>query len=152
MAGTWSIQNATVLESNAAVPDTPVDGTLFQFEPTRIVTIGGLSVDPDDLAALIGAPLVSYVNQIDQTRVFYGLVVDRRSSGGTRLESALAGGSVDANTIAVEAFTSVQAPNDAEPTFTRSRYLLVRVSGTSPLLHRPEDWTAEDLTRAAFGR
>jgi hypothetical protein len=151
MAGTWVIQNATVVETNATVPDPPVDGTMFQFEPTRIATIGGLSVDPDDLAAIIGAPLISYVNQIDASRVFYGLVVDRRPSGGTRLETALAGGAVDANTIAVEAFNSLQAPNDVEPMFTRSRYLLVRVPGTTPLQHRPEDWTADDLVRAAFG-
>lgn len=151
MAGTWAIQNATILETNAVVPDPPVDGTLFQFEPTRVATIGGLSVDPDDLAAIIGAPLVSYVNQIDGSRVFYGLVVDRRATGGLRLETALAGGAVDANTIAVEAFNSAQAPNEAEPQFTRSRYLLVRVPGTTPLLHRPEDWTAADLLRSAFG-
>lgn len=151
MAGTWVIQNATVLETNSPIPDPPVDGTMFQLEPERIATIGGLSVDPDDLAAIIGAPLVSYVNQVDGARVFYGVVIDTRASGGTRVETALAGGAVDANTIAVEAFNSVQTPSNEEPLFTRSRYLLVRAPGTTPLLHRPEDWTSADLVRAAFG-
>ena len=109
MAGTWAIQNATIIETNAAVPVPPVNGTQFVIEPTRVVSIGGLSVDPDDLATILGAPLASYVNQVDASRVFYGLVVDRRSTGGTRAETALAGGALDANTISVEAFTTEPA-------------------------------------------
>ena len=151
MAGTWAIQNTEVVDSNAVTPNPPVDGTLFQLEPTRVATIGGLSVDPAVLEQLIGAPLVTYVNQVDASRVFYGVLVDQRSSGGARLETALAGGAIDADTIMVEAFTSEQSPTDPEPIFTRSRYQLVRVPGTTPLLHRPESWTAGDLSRAAFG-
>lgn len=151
MAGTWTIQDAVVIETNAAVPDPPFNGTPMVFEPTRIASIGGLSVAPGDLAAVIGAPLVSYVNVIDSSTVFYGLVVDQRATGGPRLETALAGGAVSANTIAVEAFNSVQLPTDTVPRFTRSVYILVRAPGTTPLQHRPEDWTFEDLVRSAFG-
>ncbi|MGC6489322.1 MAG: hypothetical protein ACON4Z_16870 [Planctomycetota bacterium] len=151
MAGTWTIQDAIVVETNAAVPNPPFNGTPMAFEPTRIASIGGLSVAPGDLAALIGSPLVSYVNVIDSSTVFYGLVVDQRASGGDRLETALAGGAVSANTIAVEAFNSTQSPSDPVPRFTRSRYVLVRSPGTTPLLHRPEDWTFGDLSRSAFG-
>ena len=61
------------------------------------------------------------------------------------------GGALDADTILVEAFTSEQSSADPAPVFTRSRYQLVRVSGTTPLLHRPESWAAGDLSRAAFG-
>lgn len=151
MAGTWTIQDAVVIETNAAVPDPPFNGTPMVFEPTRIASIGGLSVAPGDLAAVIGSPLVSYVNVIDSSTVFYGLVVDQRATGGPRLETALAGGAVSANTIAVEAFNSVQLPSDTVPRFTRSVYILVRAPGTTPLQHRPEDWTFEDLVRSAFG-
>ena len=151
MAGTWAIQNAEVVDSNAATPSLPVDGTLFQVELTRIATIGGVSVDPAELEQLLGTPLVTYVNQVDASRVFFGALVDQRSSGGVRLETALAGGAIDADTIMVEAFTSEQSPTDPEPIFTRSRYQLVRVPGTTPLLHRPESWAAGDLSRAAFG-
>jgi len=151
MAGTWEIQNTEVVDTNAPTPTPPVDGTLFQLEPTRIAAIGGLSVDPIVLEQLIGAPLVTYVNQVDASRVFYGVLVDQRSSGGARLETALAGGALDADTILVEAFTSEQSSADPAPVFTRSRYQLVRVSGTTPLLHRPESWAAGDLSRAAFG-
>lgn len=151
MAGTWTIQDAVVIETNAAVPDPPFNGTPMVFEPTRIASIGGLSVAPGDLAAVIGSPLVSYVNVIDSSTVFYGLVVDQRATGGPRLETALAGGAVSANTIAVEAFNSVQLPTDTVPRFTRSVYILVRAPGTTPLQHRPEDWTFEDLVRSAFG-
>ncbi len=151
MAGTWTIQDAIVVETNAAAPNAPFNGTPRQFEPTRIASIGGLSVAPSDLSALIGSPLVSYVNVIDESTVFYGLVVDQRASGGERLETALAGGAVAANTIAVEAFNSVQSATDPVPLFTRSRYVLVRSPGTTPLQHRPEEWTFGDLARSAFG-
>ena len=51
----------------------------------------------------------------------------------------------------MEAFNSVQLPTDTVPRFTRSVYILVRAPGTTPLQHRPEDWTFEDLVRSAFG-
>ena len=37
------------------------------------------------------------------------------------------------------------------PRFTRSRYLLVRTPGTTPLQHRPEEWAFEGMVQAAFG-
>lgn len=151
MPGIWTIQDTIIVETNAAVPNPPFNGTVFEFEPTRIASIGGLSVTPGDLIAIIGSPLVSYVNVIDSSTVFYGLVVDQRASGGLRLETALAGGAVDANTIAVEAYNSSQSPSDVVPRFTRSRYVLVRTPGTTPLQHRPEEWTFEDMIEAAFG-
>jgi hypothetical protein len=151
MAGTWVIAAAEVIETNAPTPNPPFNGTVFQFEPDRIATIGGLSVDPDDLALILGGPLASYVNVIDASRVFYGLTVDNRPTGGSRLESALAGGAISNNAILVEAYNSEQLANQPLPYYTRSRYVLLRVPGTTPLLHRPEDWTAEDLLRNAFG-
>ena len=151
MAGTWAIQDTSVLETNAANPTSPPNGTLFMLEPTRIASIGGLSVEQSALEQFVNAPLESYVNQLDGTNVYYAVVTDQRASGGERIETALAGGAVDANTILVEAFTSAQGASDPAPQFTRSRYTLVRVPGTTPLQHRPESWTAEDLLRAAFG-
>ena len=151
MAGLWSIQEAVIIEANTATPTPPLPGTLFEMEPTRIASISGLSVAPADLAILIGAPLVSYVNVVDGSTVFYGIVVDQRASGGLRVETALAGGSVGPDTISVEAFNSTQAPNEVVPTFTRARYQLVRVAGTTPLLHRPEDLDFGDLVSLAFG-
>ena len=151
MAGLWSIQDAVIIETNTATPTPPLNGTLFQLEPTRIAAIGGLSVAPADLAILIGAPLVSYVNVVEGSTVFYGIVVDQRASGGLRVETALAGGSVGPDSISVEAFNSTQAPNEVVPTFTRARYQLVRVAGTTPLLHRPEELDFGDLVSLAFG-
>jgi hypothetical protein len=151
MAGTWVIDDAVIIETNAPVPNPPFNGTLFELEPTRVSSIGGLSVAPGDLIAVIGSPLVSYVNLIDASTVFYGLVIDQRATGGERIETALAGGAVDTNTIAVEAYNSTQSPSDVIPRYTRSRYVLVRTPGTTPLLHRPEDLGFEDLFRRAFG-
>ena len=88
-----------IVETNAAVPNPPFNGTVFEFEPTRIASIGGLSVTPGSLIAIIGSPLVSYVNVIDSSTVFYGLVVDQRASGGLRLETALAGGAACCATV-----------------------------------------------------
>ena len=48
-------------------------------------------------------------------------------------------------------FNSTQAPNEVVPTFTRARYQLVRVAGTTPLLHRPEELDFGDLVSLAFG-
>ena len=151
MAGMWGIEDAVVIETNAPVPNPPFNGTMFELEPTRIASIGGLSVAPGDLIAVIGSPLVSYVNLVEASTVYYGLVVDQRATGGLRIETALAGGAVDANTISVEAYNSTQSATDLTPRYTRSRYVLVRTSGTTPLLHRPEELGFEDLVRRAFG-
>ena len=151
MAGMWVIEDAVVIETNAPVPNPPFNGTMFELETTRIASIGGLSVAPGDLIAVIGSPLVSYVNLVEASTVYYGLVVDQRATGGLRIETALAGGAVDANTISVEAYNSTQSATDLVPRYTRSRYVLVRTSGTTPLLHRPEELGFEDLFRRAFG-
>ena len=151
MAGMWVIEDAVVIETNAPVPNPPFNGTMFELETTRIASIGGLSVAPGDLIAVIGSPLVSYVNLVEASTVYYGLVVDQRATGGLRIETALAGGAVDANTISVEAYNSTQSATDLVPRYTRSRYVLVRTSGTTPLLHRPEELGFEDLVRRAFG-
>ncbi|MEC8251701.1 MAG: hypothetical protein VX044_00705 [Planctomycetota bacterium] len=151
MAGMWVIEDAVIIETNAPVPNPPFNGTMFELETTRIASIGGLSVAPGDLIAVIGSPLVSYVNLIESSTVYYGLVVDQRATGGLRIETALAGGAVDANTISVEAYNSTQSVTDQIPRYTRSRYVLVRTSGTTPLLHRPEELGFEDLFRRAFG-
>lgn|GEM_PF-3416647 len=151
MAGTWSIQDTLIIDSNAPAPNPPIDGTLLQFEPGRIVTIGGFSVDAALLESLVGLPLESYVNQIDASRVFFAVAVDRRPLGGSRQESALAGGAIDNNTILVEAFNSAQSSSDPVPLYTLSRYRLVRVAGTTLLQHQPETWTADDFLRAVFG-
>lgn len=151
MAGTWAVQNAQIVETNTANPTPPPTGTLFQLEPTRIASIGGLSVQQPALEQFINAPLDSYVNQLDGTKMYYGVVADQRAAGGERIEIALAGGALDANTILVESFTSAQSTSAPAPQFTRSRYSLVRVPGTTPLGHRPESWTAKDLFQAAFG-
>ena len=151
MAGSWVIQNAEVLEANTTNPTPPPDGTLFQLESTRVASIGGLNVEQSALEQFVNAPLESYINQLDGTNVYYAVISDQRASGGERIETALAGGAVDANTILVESFNSVQGASDLVPHFIRSRYSLVRVPGTTPLQHRPESWTLEDLLRAAFG-
>jgi len=151
MAGLWSIQDTVIIESNNPVPTPPVDGTIFELDPTRIVTIGGFDVSPGALAQAAGAPLISYINVVDMSSVFYGVVIDERASGGSRFETALAGGAVDADTVVVEALNSSQSAIAAFPSFTRSRYKLVRTSGTMPLQHRPEEWTFEDMARSAFG-
>ena len=151
MVGTWSIQDTLIIDSNAPSPNPPIDGTLLQLEPNRIVTIGGFSVDAALLESLVGLPLESYVNQVDASRVFFAVAVDLRPLGGSRQESALAGGAIDNNTILVEAFNSEQSSSDPAPLYTLSRYRLVRVAGTTPLQHQPETWTADDLLRAVFG-
>jgi hypothetical protein len=154
MAGTWQIQNATVIDSNSTQPVPPLNGTTFVIEPGRVVSIGGLPVDAAGLQVLLGAPLDSYVNQVDDRTVFYGLIVDRRSAMQSREEVAVAGGALDADTISVEAYTSTQAPSAAEPIFTLSRYQLVRVAPTTPLHLLPEgaEPAVEDVLHAAFGR
>lgn len=151
MAGSWVIQNSEVLEANTTNPMPPPNSTLFQLESTRFASIGGLSVEQSALEQFVNAPLESYVNQLDGTNAYFAVVIDQRAFGGDRVETALAGGAVDANTIMVEAFNSTQGASDPAPSFIRSRYSLVRVPGTTPLQHRPESWTAGDLLRAAFG-
>src|SRR5690606_5859686 len=110
MAGTWQIQGATIIDTNATNPAPPLNGTVFVMEPGRVVSIAGLSVDPVGLTQLLGVPLDTYVNQVDDRTVFYGLVVDRRASGLTREEVAVAGGAINADTISVEAYASTQLP------------------------------------------
>jgi len=151
MVGTWTIAATEILDTNSPVPEPPVDGTVFQFETDRIATIGGLSVDPFTLENVLGAPLATYVNMIDGSVVLYHIAVDTRSSGGVRAETALAGGSIGNNVLLVEAYNSVQASGQVEPLFTRSRYVLLRTTSATPLIHEPEELDIDDLLRRAFG-
>jgi len=153
MAGTWEIQNAVVIDSNSTAPVPPLNGTAFVIEPGKVVSIGGLPVDPESLTLLLGAPLDSYVNQVDDRTLFYGLVVDRRAAGQTREEIAVAGGSIDENTISVEAFSSSQSPSASEAIYTVSRYQLVRSAPSAPAMMEPatEPRSVQSLLRDAFG-
>lgn len=159
MTGSWEVRNSVVISSNSANPEPPANGTVFVLDSTQVVSIGGLPLDPDGLRLLLGAPLDSYVNQVSSRTLFYGLAVDRRAIGMTREEVAVAGGSLDADTMAVETYSSSQAPNTAEPVVTLSRYQLVRVAPASPsapalplkLLAEGEQRTVQSLLRNAFG-
>jgi len=151
MVGTWTIAATEILDTNSPNPEPPIDGTVFQFETDRIATIGGLSVDPFTLQGVLGAPLATYVNMVDGSVVLYHIVVDTRSSGGVRAETALAGGSIGNNVLLVEAYNSVQTSGQVDPLFTRSRYVLLRTTSATPLIHEPEALDIEDLLRRAFG-
>ena len=67
------------------------------------------------------------------------------------IETALAGGSIGSNVLLVEAYNSVQASGQVEPLFTRSRYVLLRTTSATPLMHEPEELDIDDLLRRAFG-
>jgi hypothetical protein len=117
-----------IMETNVPTALPPASGTLVAIGPGEIVSIAGLSVRREDLETLLGGPLDLYVNRVDGRTAFYGATLDRRSQGGTREEVALAGGSVNADTIAVEQITSTQLANAATPAFVRARYTLVRAA------------------------
>jgi hypothetical protein len=127
MAGTWQLGNVAVVETNSMLAPTP-DGTQFVIGPTALLSIGGLSVAQGDLEALIGVALEAYVNQVDGRTLQYGVIVDQRATGGVRDQVAVAAGSVNDNTIAVEGFISTQGVNDVDPRFVRWRGVLSRVS------------------------
>lgn len=152
--GLWEIQNAEVIDTNSPRPAPPINGSVFEIDLGRIVSISGLPVDPASLSTLLAAPLEQYVNIVTDRTIFYGLIVDRRSEGESREEVALAGGSVDANTIMVEAFISFQAPGDPDATYTLSQYKLVRIPSSAPLMSTPEkgDHDVQSLLQDAFGR
>lgn len=128
MQGTWQLGGVSVVDANTATLTPPGDGTPIAIGATGIVSIGGLSVDRTNLEALLGRPLEAYVNEVNGRTVFYGIVDDTRAIGLTREQGAIAGGSVDANTIAVEGFLSSQAANSADIAFVRWRGTLTRVS------------------------
>jgi hypothetical protein len=134
MVGTWQLGNVSVVETNSMLVPTP-DGTPFVIGPTALLSIGGLSVAQADLEVLLGVALDAYVNQLDGRTLLYGVLVDQRASGGVRDQVAVAAGSIDDNTIAVEGFISTQGVNDAEAQFVRWRGLLGRVS---PAIFVPE--------------
>lgn len=153
MAGIWEIRNPVIVETNSANPVLPLEGTQFRFDAAAIAEIGGLSVTPDALEVLLGAPLESYVNEITPSTVMYGVVVDQRATGGVRDEVALAGGANGPDSIAVEALTSIQQATEAEPTYTLSRYTLQRRTTTAPV-QLPEQWeraSFQDVFAGAFG-
>lgn len=133
MTGLWEISDAVVIETNSPNPVPPLNGTVFQIGPDGIETIAGLSVEPDFLEVLLGAPLESYVNELDGRTLMYAVVVDRRATGGTREAVAVAGGAFDPDAISVEALSSSQSPTDSEPVYTLSRYSLVRLSSAAGL-------------------
>ncbi len=139
MAGTWQVGSVSVVDSLGSVAP-PADGTEFVLGPQGLVSIAGLSVAQADLEALLGAPLESYVNQLDGRTVLYGLVVDQRASGGTREQAALAGGALGDNSIAVEGYTSSQAANEPQARFVLWRGVLSR---TSPAMVLPEPPVAD---------
>ncbi len=157
MAGTWEIRAAVVMDTNATDAQPPASGTQVSIGAAAVESIAALSVRRDDLEALLGAPLELYVNQLDGRTVFYAVTFDRRAHGGTREVVALAGGSVNADTIAVEQFTSTLPANGATAAFVRSRYNLVRVA-SSVQLGAPPQPGAEPLPAlhralpALFGR
>ena len=109
------------------------------LEPTRIQSIGGLSVAPSFLELILGSPLNFYVNLLDGRTLLYGVIVDNRANGGTREQVGLAGGTIDDNTISVEAYTSTQTATATDPVFTLTRYLLVRTSGAVPAAFEFDD-------------
>ncbi len=157
MTGLWQIRNAVVIDSNSANPVAPSNGTTFWIEPGAILEIAGVSVSPDSLSSLLGAPLESYVNEVDGLTLMYQVVVDRRATGGTREETAIAGGAFDLDSISVEAFSSSQSPTDSQPVYTLSRYTLFRQSTTDPLELADElppsqaDPTVQQVFGKAFG-
>ena len=135
MVGTWQVSSVTVIESNTTLVVPPGDGTQFVIGPTSLLSIGGLSVAQADLETLLGVALEAYVNQLDGRTLLYGVIADQRATGGRRDQAAVAAGSINDNTIAVEGFISTQDVNDTEPQFVRWRGFLTRVS---PAIFVPE--------------
>lgn len=133
MTGTWEIRNSQIVDTNSPTPDPAINGTQFVIDSGRVQTIGLLPVNPDQLTLLLGSPPEYYVNQVDGKTIFYGVIVDRRAANDSRLEIAVAGGALDTDTIAVEAYSSAQGPNDLEPIYVVSRYQLARVAQPAPV-------------------
>jgi hypothetical protein len=157
MTGLWQIRNAVVIDSNSANPVAPLNGTTFWIEPGAILEIDGMSVSPDSLSELFGADPDPYVNEVDGLTLMYQVVVDRRATGGTREECALAGGAFDVDSISVEAFSSSQSPTDSQPVYTLVRYTLFRQSTTDSVVLADElppsqaDQTVQQVFGKAFG-
>lgn len=128
MVGLWRVEAATFLDSNDPVrlPPPPA-GTVIEIGATGIVSIGGLPVERALLEAALGFPLTLYVNQLDGKTLFYGLRYDRLAQGGGLQDVGLAGGSLDADSISVEQFTSLRDDPASDAVFTRVRYRLRRV-------------------------
>jgi hypothetical protein len=128
MVGTWEMRNIEVVDTNETVPLTPVPGTPVVIGPEGIRTIGPISFRQADLESVLALTFDWFVNSADGRRLFYGLSVDRREQGLGRIVLGIAGGSVDANTMAIEHFYSIQANSTSAETFSRFRYILARVS------------------------
>jgi hypothetical protein len=128
LTGTWEIRAGVVMETNLPNLAPPASGTIVVIAPGALASIGGLGVSRPELESVLGAPLDLYVNRVDGRTVIYGLTLDRRATGGTREEVALAGGTVNADTLAVEQYTSTLQPNAATAGYTLARYTLVRVA------------------------
>lgn len=134
MIGTWSIRDSVVIESNSSVATPPLNNTAFVIDAGRVVSFQGLSVAPGDLELLAGTTLTSYINQVDGARMFFSFSYDSRAIGGENFQLAVAGGAIDADTIEVEHYESIQRNGQATPLFTRSRYRLVRIATTPAYL------------------
>jgi len=131
MAGSWEVRLAEVVSSSVPEPVAPENGTVFVLDESRILSMDGLDIQPDPLVQLFGAPLEVYVNEVDGQTLMYRVVVDTRADGGTREETVVAGGSLDVDSIAVEAMTSSQSATDVQPSYTLCRYTLFRQSTRS---------------------
>ena len=161
MAGTWTVQGVTVVDTNNSTQAPPPEDLEFVMQGDRILSIGGLDVSPVTLSLLLG-PLSLYVNQGDGKTIFYAVTVDTRSTNGSLETVALAGGSVDDHTISIEAFVSSRSSSETESRYTRSRYLLRR-SAAAPAsidvarLHAEEPLADDEIAllrgrlRAALG-
>lgn len=147
MTGVWEIRNVTVVDASSTSVAPPLANTQIVFENGAIRSIGGFVVSRPDLEAFLGFPLDFYTNAANGRTVLYGLGYNRLAIGGAREVAGLAGGSVDADTISVESFSSLQLDPASDESFVRARYSLVRVA-SSPVTLAAEDAATVDAGSA----
>lgn len=133
MIGTWEIRDVTLVETNDLTTQLPTAGTRVVLTTGGVASIGGFPTTRTDLEAFLGHPLDFYNNQLDGRTVLYGLSYDRLASGGSREIVGLAGGSTNADAIAVEQYTEKQANSTTPSLYARFRYTLVRVASSLEL-------------------
>lgn len=146
MVGTWEMRNVQVIDTNSTNPTPPINGTPLVIGPEGIRTIGPISFRRVDLEAALGVTFDWYLNSADGRRLFYGISIDRLDEGLGRVVFGMAGGSVDANTMVVEQFNSIQANSSSAESFSRFRYQLVRISNA---IVEPEPLPAAEVAAAA---
>lgn len=149
MNGRWLIQNVTVVEASSASVAPPLANTEIVIENGAVMSIGGFTVARTQLEAFLGFPLDFYINAANGLTVLYGLGYDRLSQSGSREQVGLAGGSVDADTISVESFSSVRPNSQSDEMFIRSRYTLARVTAPVLLDGAARDLPADEAQAAA---